>query len=91
MNKTELIKLLAVNTGFTQDQTRRFVNELMLLAQARLKAGLKFALHDLVEVRVVHRPERSGVAMGHKWHKPAGKELKAKIIGKGKRMFEVAE
>lgn len=88
MNKTELIKLLSANTGFTQAQTKRFVDELQLLAEARLREGHKFAIHDLVEVRVVDVPARSGTAMGRTWSKPAGRQLKAKIIGRGKRMFE---
>ena len=87
MNKTELIKLLAANTGFTQDQARKFVDELVLLAKMRLQAGRVFAIHDLVEIKVVDVAARSGVAWGGKWTKPAHKALKAKVIGRARRMW----
>lgn len=89
MSKTELIKKLSEITGDTHDKTRAVVNAVCLLAWQELRAGRPFAIFDLVEIRPVDVPARQGVAMGRPWSKPAHKGLKAKIIGKAKRMFEV--
>jgi hypothetical protein len=88
VKKTELIKLMSANTGLTGEQTRRFIDELVLLAGLRLKMGGDFAIADLVEITAVDKPARGGVAMGKAWSKPAHRALKAKIIGRAKRMFE---
>jgi nucleoid DNA-binding protein len=88
VSKTELIKQLADITGDSQEKTRAVVNALQLLAWRELREGGVFAIADLVKIEAVDRAARSGESMGVKWHKPAHRGLRAKIIGRAKRMFE---
>lgn len=88
VNKTELINRIAEAGGMTKAQARPMVELFMDVAENELRQRGVFAIHDLVKIEVVDVPARSGESMGIQWSKPAGKKLRAKIIGKAKRMFE---
>jgi nucleoid DNA-binding protein len=88
MNKKDLIVALSHVNGQTQEKNKSFIDDLMAVAEAQLKNNGTFAIHDLVRLDGVEKAARSGESMGVKWHKPAHMALKAKIIGKAKRMFQ---
>jgi nucleoid DNA-binding protein len=88
VNKEKLIKSLSEAGDYTKTQARVFIDTLTDVAENELRQRGVFAIHDLVEIKAVDKPARSGVAMGKAWSKPAHRALKAKIIGRAKRMFE---
>jgi len=88
MNKKELIAAMSEINGKSLEDSRVIVNTLQLVAWKELRERGEFTIPDLVKIEAVDKPARSGESLGVKWHKPAHKALKAKIIGKAKRMFQ---
>lgn len=88
MKKKDLIAALARVNGKTLEENRVIVNTFQLVAHQELRERGVFAIADLIEIRAVDVPARSGTAMGHDWHRPAHRGLRAKIIGGAKRLFE---
>ncbi|MDR2538968.1 MAG: HU family DNA-binding protein [Bifidobacteriaceae bacterium] len=82
LGKSDVIQAVADKVGKSKIEVAATLNALEEVVTETVKKGGSVILTGFVSFKTQTQAARSGVAMGRKWTRPAGKVIKAKVGNK---------